>query len=204
LGSGFIYILVNDSFSGMIKIGSTAINAQERARQLSANTAVPTPYKVAYEIYVDNCETIERKIHNELNDFRVTPNREFFRYPLNKAIDLIQRVTSKRNRNNEDEFEAIEILPAIKAKFGKLVNPQISSARIYQNYERLYFESTIDEYISEYLKDQLIRRTDLGFIGDDPFSLMFNPNDPVQINAEEFLTLDVESILYCIDDLLII
>lgn len=58
---GYIYILNNNSMSGLIKIGSTVINAQERAKQISSNTGVPTPFKVAYELYVPNYKEFEKR-----------------------------------------------------------------------------------------------------------------------------------------------
>ena len=47
--------------------------------------------------------------------------------------------------------------------------------RICQNNERVYFEFTKNEYIADYLKNQIINRIDLGFIigndGDRMFML---------------------------------
>lgn len=104
MGAGYVYILINKSLDGLIKIGSTTLGAEERARQLSSSTGVPTPFMVAYEIYVDNSTKLEKQIHNLLDEFRVNPNREFFKYPLHKAIELIQKL----NKNDDiNVFESI-------------------------------------------------------------------------------------------------
>lgn len=189
---GFIYILINDSFPGLIKIGSTVLSAQERARQLSSNTAVPTPFKVAYEVYVDDYEEFEKLLHIELSEFRVNPNREFFRYPLYMAIQLIQKMKSRNAYQTEDKYEAIEILPQLLQKFEKLINPQIGSIRIYQTNDRVYLEYTEDEYIAGYLKDQHITREDLGYIIEDIDieERTFSVNFPIGINVDRFLALD--------------
>lgn len=154
--AGFVYILTNDSYNGLIKIGNTILSAQERAKQLSSATGVPTPFRVAYEVYVDDCEAVEKMIHSELDDFRVNLNREFFRYPLNKAIMLLEAMSKNNYINKNTGYEALEILPDLKNKHGAAINPEISSVRIYQTYDRVYLEITIDKYMADYLKDQYI------------------------------------------------
>lgn len=198
MSAGFVYILTNDSYNGLIKIGNTILSAQERAKQLSSATGVPTPFRVAYEVYVNDCESIEKMIHSELDDFRVNPNREFFKYPLNKAIMILETMSKNNHTNKNMDYEALEILPDLKRKHGTSINPEISSVRIYQTYERVYLEITIDKNIADYLKDQYIYRTDLGFIGDP----IFDYNDNVSINAEKFLDFDLYSLDMCIDNLL--
>lgn len=199
---GFIYILINDSMSGMIKIGSTVINAQERAKQISSNTGVPTPFRVAYELFVPGYKEFEKKIHDNLVDFRVNPNREFFKYPLYKAIKLIEELNSHINNEDEDKFEAMEILPHLHERYGEDIMPMISSIRIYQTNERVYLEFTKDEYIADYLKDQYITRRDLGFIIEDTDidEKTFNSDWPVSTNVAKFLELDDYSISMCVGE----
>lgn len=187
---GFIYILINDSFPGLIKIGSTVLNAQERARQLSSNSAVPTPFKVAYE--VNDYEGFEKLLHRELYDFRVNPNREFFKYPLYKAIQLIENMKDRITYQTEDKYEAMEISPQLSQRYGNYIKPQISSIRIYQTNERVYLEYTEDEYIADYLKNQHITREDLGYIIEkvDIEERTFCTSLPLAINVDRFLALD--------------
>ena len=194
MDSGFVYILINDSYNGLIKIGVTEINAEERAKQLSRNTGVPTPFRVAYEVYVDDCKVIERTIHNRLDEFRVHPNREFFRYPLNKAIKLIQSLAGEKD-HGQSKYEALEILPELTSNFGEYIDPTISSVRVYQTEDRVYLEITRDKYIRGDLKDQYITRTDTGFIGDP----LLDPKVSININANEILSLDPYSIINCFD-----
>ena len=189
---GFLYILINDSFPGLIKIGSTVLYEQERARQLSSNTAVPTPFKVAYEVYVDDYDKLEKLLHMELSDFRVNPNREFFRYPLHKAIKLIQNMKNRNAYQTEDKYESMEIMPQLLQRFGKFINPKISSIRIYQTNDRVCLEYTEDEYIANHLKNQHITREDLGYIIEevDIEEKTFSVNFSIGINVNRFLALD--------------
>ncbi|WP_251416999.1 MULTISPECIES: GIY-YIG nuclease family protein [Paenibacillus] len=203
MNNGFIYILINESLKGLVKIGKTSISSSERARQLSSSTGVPTPFRVAYEIFSEDCDNIEKTIHLELNDFRVNPNREFFQYPLNKAIEVIQKCAKRRKENEFESFESIEILPKLKEMFTDYLNPSVSSVRFYQTTDRVYLEVTQDEYIADYLKNQYIRRTDLGFIindydEDDKF---FKPERTINYNVEKFLASDFTTMAVCSDDL---
>lgn len=199
MSAGYIYVLINKSFEGLIKIGSTTLGAKERARQLSSSTGVPTPFIVAYEIYVDDYINFEKQIHNRLSEFRVNQNREFFQYPLHKAIELIQSLN--KAETNIDVFEAIEISSSLFARYGNNLKPSISSIRICQDGERVYFEFTKDKYIADYLKDQIITRTDLGFIVEDYDERMFNPKNHISVNVNKFLDLDDYSMLNCVDEI---
>ena len=102
---------------------------------------------------------------------RVNPNREFFKYPLHKAIELIQKL----NKNDDiNVFESIEISSSLLARYGNSIEESISSMRICQNNEHVYFEFTKNEYIADYLKNQIINRMDLGFIIGNDGDRMFN------------------------------
>lgn len=199
MSAGYIYILINKSLEGLIKIGSTTLGVKERARQLSSSTGVPTPFIVAYEIYVEDCINFEKQIHNQLSEFRVNPNREFFRYPLHKAIELIQSLN--KAETDIDVFEAIEISSFLLARYGNNIESSISSMRICQDGERVYFEFTKDEYIADYLKNQIITRTDLGFIVNGGEDRMFNPKDQIRVNVDKFLDLDDYSMLNCVNEI---
>lgn len=91
MNPGYVYILINQSFPHLLKIGRTLRDSRARARELST-TGVPTPYQVAFEIFSENHEQLEAAMHSELAAFRVTDRREFFHYPLNKAIAKLQEL----------------------------------------------------------------------------------------------------------------
>ncbi|WP_419890554.1 GIY-YIG nuclease family protein [Paenibacillus xylanexedens] len=203
MSNGYVYILVNESFKGLVKIGKTSISSNERARQLSSSTGVPTPFKVAYEVFSNDCDNLEKAIHIELNDFRVNTNREFFQFPLHKAIQMVQKFSEIIEGDELESFEAIEILPRIKEKLGQYLNPSVSSVRIYQTIDRVYLEVTQDQFIAEYLKDQLIRRTDLGFIidGYDVDDKSFKPEKSINYNVEIFLSSGFTTMAVCSDEL---
>src|SRR5437870_4727972 len=89
---GYIYILVNPAFTGLVKIGRTVKELYIRAREISQGVGVPAPYQVVWDALVNNHGEVERLIHKELALYRVRNNREFFSLSLKQAISLVERI----------------------------------------------------------------------------------------------------------------
>jgi hypothetical protein len=103
---GYIYILINTSYPGLLKIGKSQRSPDIRANELSIATGVPNSFHVAYYLIVNDIDTAELEIHRHLVQYRESKNREFFRIPLNQSIDLIRKILKKLNidfANHEDE-----------------------------------------------------------------------------------------------------
>ena len=92
---GYVYILENGSMPGLIKIGKTARNPHERAKELSNSTGVPTPFRVVFDLSSDKYEILEREVHSKLDQYRVGRNREFFRCPIEIAKKAIEEIHSE-------------------------------------------------------------------------------------------------------------
>ena len=91
---GHIYILINPSIEGLVKIGKTTRDPKSRAKELSQATGVATPFYVAFSIEVADCHSAEEYVYAVLehNGFNRSPNREFFEMPLQKAIEVLTLV----------------------------------------------------------------------------------------------------------------
>jgi hypothetical protein len=91
---GFLYVVVNPSMQGLVKIGKTSRVPAERVRELSGATGVPTPFILVYQAWFANCSEAELLVHAllEKRNYRVSPNREFFNAPANEAIDAVMEV----------------------------------------------------------------------------------------------------------------
>lgn len=202
---GYVYILSNDSLNGLLKIGSTTFGAEKRAKQLSYTTALPTPFIVEYEIYVRHYVEFEKAIHRKLDSYRVNPKREFFAVSIDKAIEVIDHEKKKPYYDADDTYSAIEILSKLVKKYGTYIAPDIVSAKIYQEIERVYFEYTKYEYIDGYLKNQNIHRIDLGFIivDIDEEDKLFKKEVPIEVNVKKFFELDEISMANCFGDIFI-
>lgn len=194
---GYVYILVNQSMPGLIKIGRTLRDSRMRARELSS-TGVPTPFQVAFEIFADQHEALEEKIHYELADFRVNVTREFFRYPLDKAIELLLKL-SKPTQNSTEQFVAEDVTTRLHEKYSEYMRADIVSVRIVQIPNRVWLEITTEEEIDGYLVNQTIQRNDLAFIADTD-DAFFRPEDSVSVNANKLVNdYDLYSIIMTTD-----
>ncbi|MCM3226627.1 GIY-YIG nuclease family protein [Terribacillus saccharophilus] len=91
---GYIYILINSSMEGLVKIGKTTRNPEGRVKELSSATGVPTPFTLIYKEKFNDCDKAEKSIHErlELMGKRLTRNREFFTVPVYEAIKIVQEV----------------------------------------------------------------------------------------------------------------
>lgn len=105
--AGYVYVLINASMEGLIKVGMTTREPKERAEELSKATGVPTPFIVAYQMYVSDCSKAEAFVHTflESKGYRVSSNREFFNAPLTEAINGILQYTTQKKYNVTDDSE---------------------------------------------------------------------------------------------------
>ncbi|MDB4373059.1 GIY-YIG nuclease family protein [Mariniblastus sp.] len=94
---GYVYILTNPSLPGMVKIGQSEKSPQTQAKELSQQSGVPTPFTVAFEINIGNCEMVEERIHKRLEHTRVNNNQEFFSISVDAAAEVIRQVTKEIN-----------------------------------------------------------------------------------------------------------
>ncbi len=96
MSAGFVYVLINPAFPDSVKIGKTTRSPDDRAKELSAPTGVPTPFSVAYEVPFEDCNSAEASIHALLKErgFHRYQGREFFRVSVRDAIAIIREVES--------------------------------------------------------------------------------------------------------------
>lgn len=106
---GFVYCLLNASMPGLIKIGATLKDPIQRARELSASTSSPVPFVVGYSRFVAYPFEVEASLHGLFNAHRTNDSREFFRMPLHKAVEAL------------DRYEEIEsVLSGVKTPWANL------------------------------------------------------------------------------------
>ena len=91
-GRYYIYVLENDTMPGILKIGYTGKKPEERATQLSKSTGVPTPFRVAFAVKCHDGEGMEYEVHQELKEYRVNNDREFFSCTLEEAYKAIEKI----------------------------------------------------------------------------------------------------------------
>jgi hypothetical protein len=83
---GWIYVMSNQAFPELLKVGYTLGDPKDRVRELSSSTAVPHPFEIDFLFVCENPQEVEQKVHRRLHAHRVNPQREFFR----TSSDLLQ------------------------------------------------------------------------------------------------------------------
>lgn len=108
---GFVYVLTNPAYPGLVKIGKTTREPRLRARELSKPTGVPKPFKVFHQARTSDCSTVETLVHKALKLFRVKGS-EFFKTSPDNAKDIVDKVSadykSEVKRKREDKVNLYE------------------------------------------------------------------------------------------------
>ncbi len=106
MAKGYVYVLVNSSMPGLVKVGKTTRLPSERGQELSRATGVATPFVVAFEELCSDCDAIEFAVHAELEarGFRQATNREFFRAPPSDVIRIVLNVVEKAKSSLSEEY----------------------------------------------------------------------------------------------------
>lgn len=186
MSAGFVYILTNPSMPKLIKVGRTFRDSKARAKELHS-TGVPTPFEVIFEIFSEEHEALEDKLHELIDDFRVAGNREFFRYPVERAIRDLQELSSPQTEASST-YSAVSVFHQLALKYPSWLNPAIFDVRIVQTKDRVWLEITEEKKIGGRLVDQIIKRSDLAFcVSNDFEGRYFSPDDPVSKNARKFV-----------------
>lgn len=93
MNRGIVYIMWNELFPEMVKIGitqgSTSKDVERRRKELSCGENMPQPFEAKYAICVNDYQRVERKLHKALDKLRHNPHREFFRMSVEEAINLL-------------------------------------------------------------------------------------------------------------------
>lgn len=110
--NGYVYVLINPSMEGLVKIGKTNRDPQTRAKEL-ATTGVPTPFVSVFDEFFDDCTAAENFIHTLLENkgYRVSGNREFFSIPVKEAIEAVIKAKSSLS---SEVAACVEVQPLVK------------------------------------------------------------------------------------------
>ncbi|MFM0120283.1 GIY-YIG nuclease family protein [Paraburkholderia sp. RL18-101-BIB-B] len=90
---GWLYVMHNPAFPGVVKVGRTQLLPKVRAAQLST-TGVIGKFDVAYEALTFDHTRFETTVHRRLSWCQV--EREFFRCDVGEAVAAIQHVAGPK------------------------------------------------------------------------------------------------------------
>lgn len=97
--TGYVYCLTNPSMPGLVKVGMTKRDPQERLKEANKHNTFgpPTPYELKIVKKVKGYKEKEKQIHKLLEKYaeRVSQNYEFFRATLLIVRIVFAMITAK-------------------------------------------------------------------------------------------------------------
>lgn len=196
MSTGFVYIMFNPAMRGLVKIGLTERTPNERAKELRG-TGVPDDFIMVYDELVTDCKAVEKLMHERFAEFRYQPNREFFQIPVREAVRGLMEESANYLVPRIGAGKGVEILAELKRKYPDYLRPDFHSIKIIHSDKIVYLESVRYRYSG--LRDEIIERTDLGFISDTATE-MFSTTRTAEDNARLFVhELDEYSMIQCTD-----
>ena len=99
---GYIYIATSPGLKlGLIKIGITNLEPDERMKSLSKSTSIPANFELRYSKKVQKVRLIESRVHSKLSNYRFRLNKEFFEIDIDNAIQVIERISELTKHESE-------------------------------------------------------------------------------------------------------
>ncbi len=90
---GYVYILTNDAYPDLVKIGMTTSTSERRLKGVNGSGVVDD-WKVEWDYNCFRPWDLEQTIHLKLDSFRERNDREFFRMSVKQAIEVIEDIGS--------------------------------------------------------------------------------------------------------------
>lgn len=87
---GILYVLTNPVMPGLVKVGCTTGQVEDRIRDLSSATGVPVAFSCHFAAWVSDVAAKERTLHQLFSDKRVNPKRELFEVAPEKVVLAIR------------------------------------------------------------------------------------------------------------------
>jgi len=85
---GFVYVLTNPSFPGLVKIGYTERDPSLRIKELNG-TGLPYEFIEVIRINTVEAKKLEMRLHRHFQTKRVNSNREFFAVSTQEVYDTL-------------------------------------------------------------------------------------------------------------------
>jgi len=190
---GHVYIMLNPSMPGIVKIGRTRDQTKARARQLYS-TGVPKEFVVLWQELVHDSDEVEEELHERFQAARVNPRREFFEIEPQEVIRALMEVARSHRFTLSGDSPRVAILDELKAKFGSDLQPGLVAVNVAQDEFREMFLEVVRVPADRKDKKQLVDYVDLNVLGDS-----FTFYQPLDAVARKFVALDILSIAMVTD-----
>ena len=98
---GVVYIMRSSAHGNDIyKVGLTRRTAHERAAEIGSSTGVPLSFEVLASWEVPDCGAVEKDVHKQLKQYRLSKRREFFQTSLSSIVAAVEQAISNIGDNS--------------------------------------------------------------------------------------------------------
>ena len=94
----YLYILSRREEKEILKIGMTSRNVQTRVNEINSATGVLYSYSARKVFKVKNAKKVEKEIHILLDNYRIRPDREFFKIEYSLACSIIDNYLTETHQ----------------------------------------------------------------------------------------------------------
>lgn len=98
MAKGWVYVLSNESFPHLLKIGYSDRDPSSRVEELFT-TGVPTPFAVEYYGLVEEAREVEFAVHRNMEKYRKNGSREFFSLSVFEAVSSIRAAVKDQGKS---------------------------------------------------------------------------------------------------------
>ena len=88
---GYVYILTNDAYPDLVKIGMTTSTSERRLKGVNGSGVVDD-WTVNWDFHCLRPWDLEQAVHLKLDSLRTRGDREFFKISVPKAIQVIEEI----------------------------------------------------------------------------------------------------------------
>ena len=140
----------NPSHPGLLKIGQTGKDPEERRKELGS-TGVVQDFVLEYRALSEDYESLEREIHRALANVRTNPKKEFFSISVPEAVNKIREISGNRIESDKVFYVSPEELQRIKDEKQRKIQED-SDARLIKHKEEQRIKELENEQRANVLK----------------------------------------------------
>lgn len=108
--TGYIYCLTNPLFDGVLKIATTDLTPDNKAKELTSHDAIPLSFNILFAKKVNKPYEKEKFIHRLLDQYteRVNPKRKFWRTTSEEVLGFFNLMDGEMWVNKEEDEDEDE------------------------------------------------------------------------------------------------
>src|SRR5665647_1318212 len=76
MAQGYVYALINPFFNGLVKIGNSVIDPNEKANEITLEIGAPSSFIVLFKIIVSDCYSAELDLRSQLKAKNINVSKD--------------------------------------------------------------------------------------------------------------------------------